>query len=215
MPSIAGRMHLENQSSQNRYFVTAVGTDSGKTLVSALLCKKLAAAYWKPIQCGLPADSDQIRQWLGEPQTIFPERYQLSIPASPHYAAEKEGLTIEISNFGLPITHQNLIVEGAGGLLVPVSKEATIADLILHLGLRAILVVNHYLGSINHTLLTLSELKRKNIDLAGIVFNGTDFQDAESIILAKAQAPCILRLPHLDRINDEALNFWSNQVHLP
>jgi dethiobiotin synthetase len=197
----------------DRIFVTAIGTDSGKTLTSAVLVNHLRAAYWKPVQCGSPTDSSWMASMLPE-TVIIPERYCLKIPASPHFAAENEGITISLEDFSLPDVQGLLVVEGAGGLMVPLNGKEVLADLISALRLPVILVINHYLGALNHSLLSIAELERRNIPVAGLVFNGTDFQNAESIILARCPAPCILRIPKLDEVNPNAIEELSNKVNL-
>lgn len=180
------------------YFVTAIHTDSGKTFTSNILVHSLKADYWKPIQCGLPGDREYIQRQAPSGTTIHPERHRLLTPASPHFAAEKEGINIRLEDFKLPDTKgKPLIVEGAGGLLVPINGQETIADLVVHLKLPVILVINHYLGALNHSLLTLAELEKRQIPITGIVFNGDDFQGAEEIILSRTNAPCLLRIPTL------------------
>jgi len=197
---------------QKGFFITAIHTDSGKTLASAILTYALKADYWKPVQCGEPADTDQIKSWLGSEVVCHPERYRLQTPASPHFAAEKEGVSMRLSDFKLPDTSNNLIVEGAGGVLVPVSTKETIADLIEHLELPVILVINHYLGALNHGMLTIRELKRRQIPLAGIIFNGEDFQNAESILLQEAGCSCLLRIPKLESVGLEQIRELSTQL---
>ena len=192
------------------YFVTAIGTDSGKTLASAILCQSLGAAYWKPIQSGLPGDSDTLRQWLPGVQ-IVPERYVFQTPASPHFAAKVEHQTIGLKDFTLP-HYSELIVEGAGGLLVPINETETMADLIAHLDIPIILVVNHYLGALNHTLLTIAEIQKRGLKLEGIIFNRTDFQDAEPIILQKAGCRCLLRIPEIEAVNEIQIRQLSQNL---
>lgn len=197
---------------QKGFFITAIHTDSGKTLASAILTYALKADYWKPVQCGEPADTDQIKSWLGSEVVCHPERYRLETPASPHFAAEQEGVSIRLSDFILPDTNNNLIVEGAGGVLVPVSSKETIADLVEQLGLPVILVINHYLGALNHGMLTIREIKRRGIPLAGIIFNGVDFQNAESILLQEAGCPCLLRIPKMESVGLEQIRQLSEQL---
>lgn len=199
----------------SQIFVTAIGTNSGKTFISALLAQRLGATYWKPIQSGSPTDSAQIREWLGQDWPIWSEAFRLKEPASPHFAAAKEGLHIQISDVKMPIINGPLVVEGAGGLLVPINESETMADLIRHLKLPLVLVIDHYLGAINHSLLTIQEIKRRGLIIAGIVFNGEDFQGAEPILEKAAQAPVLLRLPRLAEVNSQALTHWSEKISLP
>jgi dethiobiotin synthetase len=171
-----------------RYFVTGIDTDSGKTLVSAILCEALQADYWKPIQAGLPRDADQVKGLISNPATtIHPERFLLKTPASPHASAKIDNIQIDLNDFQLPATKNNLIVEGAGGCLVPINDTHFIIDLIKKLDLEVILVANLYLGSINHTLLTIEALVRRAINIKGIVFNGEHNSESERIILKHSQ----------------------------
>lgn len=185
------------------YFITAIGTDSGKTLVSAIFCEALEADYWKPVQAGLPRDTDTVQRLITNDKTVFhPEQYLLKTPASPHAAAKAEHISIRAASFILPATMNNLIIEGAGGCLVPLNDDEFVID--LHSSFRAeiIVVSNHYLGSINHTLLTLEALKRRNLTPKGVVFNGDTNEETERIILHHAEVKCLLRIgrePVIDR----------------
>ncbi len=202
------------KNKNHTYFVSAIGTDSGKTLVSALLVKKLSATYWKAIQCGTPTDTNQIKTWFGKSVKTLPERWFLSTPASPHFAAAQEHTKVLVADFTIPEIDGNLIIEGAGGLMVPLNYGETTADLICHLGLPVVLVINHYLGSLNHSLLTISELNRREIPIVGIVFNGENFQDAEDIILNLAGCKCWLRLPVLEKIDADVISFWAEKLNM-
>ena len=202
------------KNKQQTFFVTAIGTDSGKTLVSAIIAKKLLATYWKPIQCGTPTDTNQIKSWFGEKIETLPERWMLSTPASPHFAAAHEQKEVLVSDFILPEIDGNLVIEGAGGLMVPLNQKETTADLISHLSVPVVLVINHYLGSLNHSLLTINELNRRKIQIAGIVFNGENFQDAEGIILNLAGCKCWLRLPVLEKIDSKVIGFWADKLKI-
>jgi len=197
----------------NGFFITAIHTDSGKTLASAIIAESLKADYWKPIQCGTPTDTAQIKSWFGDALKTHPEQYFLSTPASPHFAAEQENKEINLKEFHLPDTSSRpLIVEGAGGLLVPLTQKWVLADLVEKLGLPVILVINHYLGALNHSLLTIKEIQCRKIPLAGLVFNGKDFQNAESVILEAAQCPCLLRIPTLDHIDYSTIKTLSQKL---
>ncbi|MES2388445.1 MAG: dethiobiotin synthase [Bacteroidota bacterium] len=195
------------------YFVTAISTDSGKTLVSALLCRALDADYWKPVQAGLPRDTETVQHLAALNETrIHRETYLLPTPESPHAAAHRAGMKIEQASFKLPATEKILIVEGAGGLLVPLNPDFFVADLIQQLGLPVILVCNLYLGSINHSLLSIAELKRRNISIKGIVFNGESNTYSESIILQIAEAPCLLRLFPEAVLNESVLEHYASEL---
>jgi dethiobiotin synthetase len=165
------------------YFVTAIDTDSGKTLVSAILSEMLEADYWKPVQAGLPRDSETVKALISNAKTrIHPEQYLLKTPASPHASAKIDGVSIKLSDFRLPI-EDNLVIEGAGGCLVPLNENDFVTDLIQKLGAPVIVVADLYLGSINHTLLTLEALKARKLPIKGLIFNGDSNPESERIIL--------------------------------
>jgi dethiobiotin synthetase len=176
-------------------FVTAIDTDSGKTLVSAILCEALQADYWKPIQAGSPRDSETVRKLVSNRLTkIHDEKYLLKTPASPHAAANIDGITISLNELKLPETKNRLIIEGAGGCLVPLNDENFVIDLVPNLQAELILVADLYLGSINHTLLTVEALKHRAVPVRGIIFNGESNPESERIILHHAKLPCLLRI---------------------
>jgi dethiobiotin synthetase len=166
------------------FFVTGIDTDSGKTLASAILCEFLQADYWKPIQAGLPRDTDTVQSLVSNSKTFFhPEQYLLTMPASPHASAKEEGKTLNISSIKIPTTHNHLIIEGAGGCLVPINEQDFVIDLAVTFNCSVILVADLYLGSINHTLLTANLLQQKKLNVKGIIFNGKSNVESESIIL--------------------------------
>lgn len=178
------------------YFVTAIGTDSGKTVISTLIAKALKADYWKPVQAGTEAtDTGFIKKYAPEVK-YYPEAYCLQAPMSPHAAAALESVTINLEGVELPHTQNTLIVEGAGGLLVPVNDQETVFDLMKKLGLPVILVSNFYLGSINHTLLSAELLKNSGLKVEGIVFNGERNTASEEVILKMTG---LKKLFHLDQ----------------
>lgn len=198
-----------------QYFVTGIGTDIGKTVVSAVLCRKLNAAYYKPIQAGNldELESDFIQN-LVPGISIFESTYKLKNPVSPHLAAKLDDIHIYIDNIAVPSFEGNLIIEGAGGILVPLNDEYTTLDLIKKLGLPVIVVASHYLGSINHTLLTCAVLTQGGVEIAGIIFNGESNNESESIILKKTRIPCLGRIPQLDTLNPEAIDLASKQLEI-
>lgn len=168
-------------------FVTGIGTDVGKTVVSAILVEKLKADYWKPIQSGDLDNSDtmKVKALVSNSVSQFhPEAYRLTRPFSPHKSAELDGVTININNITLPRTENKLIIEGAGGLMVPLNNEHFIIDLVQKFEAEVVLVVKHYLGSINHTLLSLELLKQKKIKVKALIFNGDRDEYSEKSILS-------------------------------
>jgi len=190
----------------NTYFVTGIGTDVGKTVASAVLVKKLEANYWKPIQCGDldNSDSHKIKALCPEAH-IFPETYALGTPASPHYAAEVENQRIDLERFELPTSEKPLVVEGAGGLLVPINQEETIKDLIIKLSIPVVVVSRNYLGSINHSLLSLENLQSAGIPIAGLLFNGPQNEATEQIIAHRTGVKVLGRIEPLQQVNEAAI----------
>ena len=166
-------------------FVTGIGTDVGKTVVSAILVEKLKADYWKPIQSGDLDNTDtmKVQALISNPiSKFYPEAYRLTQPYSPHKSADLDGITIDLDHITLPQTDNQLIIEGAGGLMVPLNNQHFIIDLIQKFEAEVILVVKHYLGSINHTLLSLELLKQKKIKVKALIFNGDSDEYSEKII---------------------------------
>ena len=175
------------------YFVTAIGTDSGKSFVSTYLCETFGFNYWKPIQAGTEeTDTNTLKSNLKRQDiTFFPETYSLKTPMSPHEAAKIDGVTIDLEEFNLPKSEKGIIIEGAGGVLVPINDKETLSDLIKKLNVPVILVVNFYLGSINHTLLTISHLISQKIPIEGIIYNGTPTLSSVDIINKTYNIPVI------------------------
>ncbi|MEQ9423057.1 MAG: dethiobiotin synthase [Cyclobacteriaceae bacterium] len=189
-----------------RYFVTAIGTDSGKTLVSAIVTEALQADYWKPVQAGEPRDTATVQSLITNSRSRFhPESYMLHTPASPHAAAKIDRVEIRLDDIKPPETENHLVVEGAGGLLVPLNNNDCIIDLIRHLDMEVILVSNLYLGSINHTLLSCEALSNRNINVKGIIFNGPSNSESEDIILNKSTYPQLLKIDQLPEVNKDVV----------
>lgn len=189
-------------------FVTGIGTDIGKTITSAVLVEKMRADYWKPVQAGDLHNSDtiKVRQLVANPVSVFhPEAYRLSQPFSPHKAAALDGIEIDINKIILPKTANQLIIEGAGGLMVPLNDRYLIIDLIKKLDAEVILVSKNYLGSINHTLLSAEALKQRNIPVKGIIFNGEPNENTEQIILSYTKLKLLGHIPLLSSVNKDAV----------
>ncbi len=201
-----------------KLFITGIGTDVGKTVVSAIITQALEADYWKPVQAGDLDQSDmhKIKAYVSNSKTKFHENsYALNTPASPHYAAEIDGIVIDLTKILEPKTKNHLVVEGAGGIFVPLNDQDTIMD-IIQPDYKVILVSRHYLGSINHTFLTIEALKNHNIKIAGIVFNGEENKATESIILSKTGINFIGRLeqePYIDaNVINEYADLWRENL---
>ena len=168
-----------------KIFVTGIGTDVGKTVVSAILTQALKADYWKPIQTGTEFDNDteRVKKLVSNTSSVFhPEAYRLKASLSPHAAAKAENTKIDLAEINIPETTHTLIIEGAGGLLVPLNEKYFVIDLIKKMNAETILVVQNYLGSINHTLLSIEALKSRNINILGIIISGVENVLSEEII---------------------------------
>lgn len=180
------------------YFVTGISTDVGKTIASAILVEALNADYWKPVQAGEldNCDTKKVEQLVSNSKTVFHKNsYALETPMSPHAAADIDNISIELKSIKAPNTKNNLIIEGAGGLLVPLNNSETILDIIKP-NYKVIVVSRHYLGSINHTLLTVQLLQEKGFDVS-IIYSGNEHKTTEDIIQKITKAKVI------GRINDE------------
>jgi dethiobiotin synthetase len=198
---------------QRKLFVTGIGTDVGKTIASAILTEALQADYWKPIQAGdlEHSDSSKLSSFLSNAKShIFENSYKLNTPASPHFAAELDGITIDLNQIKEPKTTNHLVIEGAGGLLVPLNDTDCIIDLIQK-DYEVILVSRHYLGSINHTLLSLEALKNRNIPCAGIIFSGDENPATESIILAKSGVKFLGRIENEPYFDANVIAYYADK----
>ena len=185
------------------YFITGTSTDVGKTIVSAILVEALKADYWKPVQAGEleHCDTQKVKNLISNYKSKFHRSsFALKTPMSPHAAAKIDDITIDIEEIKVPKTKNHLVIEGAGGLLVPLNNTQTILDLIKP-NYKVIVVSRHYLGSINHTLLTVNLLKEKGFDVA-IIFSGNEHKSTEDIIKKMTNVPVIGRIdeePYFDK----------------
>jgi dethiobiotin synthetase len=198
-----------------KYFVTGIGTEIGKTIASAILVEALEADYWKPVQAGELeyTDSQKVKDLISNTESKFySESFRLKLAMSPHAAAQNENMTITTSNFNPPKADKPLIIEGAGGLLVPLNDKECIIDLIKKLKVEVILISQHYLGSINHTLLSIEALKNRNIPIKGILFNGDENKDTENIILSKSGLNNLGRIPTLKTVDKTSIKEIAEQL---
>lgn len=204
-----------------KLFITGIGTDVGKTITAAIITEALEADYWKPIQAGDLTDGDthKVQRYVSNEKTKFwPNSYALNTPASPHLAAQLDNVVIDVAEIQEPETKNHLVIEGAGGLFVPLNDTATIADLIKP-DYKVVVVSRHYLGSINHTLLTIEALQHRGFKIAGIVFNGNEMPSSEEIILKKTGLAVLGRIeeePYFDKnvILEYADAFRENLLQL-
>lgn len=167
-----------------KIFIAGISTEVGKTITSSIIVEALQADYWKPIQAGdlNNSDTDKVKKYISNSVSKFyPNSYALKIPMSPHAAAEIDGLEIDLAKIIEPETNNHLVIEGAGGLLVPLNNKQTILDIIRQ-DYKVVVVSRNYLGSINHTLLTIKLLKQHGLNVAGIIYSGNENPSTESII---------------------------------
>ncbi|MEP2447284.1 MAG: dethiobiotin synthase [Balneola sp.] len=197
------------------FFVTGTDTGIGKTLVSGMLMSALDATYWKPIQAGLDEETDtEFVQRVSEadPSRIIPERYRLETPMSPHAAADIDGVKISLNDFELPeYDTKHLIVEGAGGLIVPINWEHTVLDMIERLKLPVLLVARSSLGTLNHTLLSLKALGDRGIEVFGVVLNGEKHPSNKETIERYGDAP-VFEIEPLEEIDSASLTKAFNKT---
>ncbi len=197
-----------------RYVISGIGTEVGKTVVSAIVSEALKATYWKPVQAGELENTDSHKvQRLTSNVRILPEAYKLKEPMSPHAAAEIDGVSIQLNDFNLPQVDGNFIIEGAGGLLVPINMQGLLyADVFKNWNLPVIIVSRHYLGSINHSLLTAEVLKKRDIKIAGWIFVGEENKTSESIILKVTDLPMIARIPLVSEVTKEFVSVQAAKI---
>jgi dethiobiotin synthetase len=196
-----------------KLFITGIGTDVGKTIVSAIVTEALEADYWKPVQAGDldHSDSHKVKALVSNQKSVFhPNAYALHTPASPHLAAELDGITIDLQKIIEPKTENHLIVEGAGGVLVPLNDKDCVVDLIQK-DYKVIVVSRHYLGSINHTILTIEALQNRKIKVAGILFSGDENKATEDIILNKTGVKCIGRIDNEPYFDANVISYYADK----
>jgi dethiobiotin synthetase len=198
-------------------FVTGIGTGIGKTLVAAVVTEALEATYWKPVQAGYEDGTDS--EWVGErislPQErIHPEAYKLALPASPHIAARKEGVVIDLDRIIRQLETMKdrpLVIEGAGGLFVPLNDREFIIDLIRKLDATVLLVSRNYLGSINHSLLTAAACRREGLGVAGWIFND-QYMRYEQEIAQWSGLPAIASIPFEDDLSSDFIRDQAAKI---
>jgi len=190
-------------------FITGTDTGVGKTVVAALLALGWPEArYWKPIQCGTAPSTDcqEVARWTGlPPARLLPEAYCLSLPASPNVAAAAAGVEIQPERLRLPAGAGPAVVEGAGGVLVPINPRHTMLDLMAWLGLPVVLVARTQLGTINHTLLSLQALRQRGLSVAALVLNGEPVATTTATLRAWAEVERLIELPPLAELNHASL----------
>ena len=202
----------------NGFIVTGTDTDIGKTVFAAGLAGALGAHYWKPVQAGVDpeGDKERVAALSGLPPShILPEAYRLTTPASPHLAARIDGIEITAERLALPKVDGTLVVEGAGGLMVPVSESLLMIDLFALWGLPVILCARTGLGTINHSLLSIEALRTRAIPIAGIAFIGAAHAENERIIPLLGKVRSLGRLPYIDPLDAGTLRTAFTSINLP
>ncbi|ABM76427.1 putative Dethiobiotin synthase [Prochlorococcus marinus str. NATL1A] len=198
-----------------RIIICGTDTDVGKTIVSSFLVQGLKGIYWKPIQSGTEegTDTKTVCNLLSlEPNSYLPERYKFKAPVSPHWAAEQESAFIEPSNLKLPDLDKLIIIETAGGLMVPLNRDWLQIDQLKAWGAPIILVARTGLGTLNHTLLSLEALKNRNLDVLGIVLNGPPHKDNPKTLEQFGDTKILASLPIFDEVNAKVLSQeWHKQ----
>jgi dethiobiotin synthetase len=191
------------------YFVSGIGTDVGKTVVSSILCQWLKYDYWKPVQSGdlHRTDSIKVNELVSfEGFKTLEERHRFKAPLSPHISAKLDDVTIQVSDFELPKNDKGILIEGAGGLMVPLNEQGDLyIDVIQQLQIPVILISRHYLGSINHTILSVEALKNRDIPIAGIIFNGEELPETESIILKLTGLKKLFTVPQFEPLSADEI----------
>lgn len=200
-----------------KIFVTGIGTDVGKTVVSSIIVEALQADYWKPVQTGsyFSTDSDKLKKTItNQVSRIHPEAFVLKQYMSPHAAAELEGVRIELDKINLPETTNTLVMEGAGGIMVPLNDEHFIVDIIRKFDCETVLVIQNYLGSINHSLLSVDALKNRNIKILGIVFNGPPHKLSEDIIVKYSGLKVLGRVNKEEVISAQVVSRYADEFRV-
>jgi dethiobiotin synthetase len=197
-------------------FITGIGTEIGKTIVSAVLVEKLQADYWKPVQSGELENSDTmiVQKLISNKKSVFhQEAYRLTQPFSPHYSAALDGIEIDLDKINLPQTENQLIIEGAGGLMVPLNEKVLMIDLIEKLDAEVVLVSKNYLGSINHTLLSAELLRGRKIKIRSLIISGESNPSTEEII-SKYLDTAIIRVPFFNTLNKSIIHNFASKLNL-
>ncbi len=203
------------QSDSQVFVIAGIDTGVGKTLVSAMLVEALQADYWKPVQAGdlQHSDTDTVRELISNSRSVFhPEAYRLQYPMSPHASAEKEGITLLAENIKIPQTENTLIIELAGGLMVPLNRQTLNLHLLRQWQFPVILVSRYYLGSINHTLLSLEVLKLYQIPLTGLIFNGEENIQSKQVILSYSNVPLLGNILQEKAITKEMVKHYAQAL---
>jgi dethiobiotin synthetase len=198
-------------------FVTGIGTNVGKTIVSAVLTEAMQADYWKPIQSGTSEgmDSETVKSLISNSKTVIhPESYLLKEPLSPHFAAKLEGVEIELEKIVIPVTNNHLIIEGAGGILVPLDSKHYVIDIARKIDCEIVLVISNYLGCINHALLSIDYLNNNGFKIHSLVFNGIFDKEVKDAIINGSPNTKIIDLTTLEFLTNASVSRLSESIKL-
>ena len=197
------------------YFITGIGTGVGKTIVSAAFTEAFEADYWKPVQCGLEGgtDREKVKELITNSNSVFhPEAFCFKEPASPHLASAMEDVTINTAQILLPDSQNTLVIEGAGGILVPLNAHSYVIDLAADYEAEVILVCSSYLGSINHSLLSIDYLLKNDFNLTTLVLNGNFHPENKKAIINYAEIQNIIEFPHVESVNKEVIFNFAGMI---
>jgi dethiobiotin synthetase len=201
----------------NKYFITGIGTDVGKTIVSAILTEALKADYWKPVQSGVADGTDKglVSSLITNTTSVcHNESYSFQEPASPHLAASLENQKIKLEQMHLPDTQNDLIIEGAGGILVPLNDSSYVIDLAQEFEADVILVCRNYLGCINHSLLSIDYLVKNNFPVKGLVLVGNFDKAVKLAITNYSELPVLAEIPEMSEISKETILNQAQKINL-
>jgi dethiobiotin synthetase len=201
----------------NKYFITGIGTGVGKTIVSAILTEALQGDYWKPIQCGMDGgtDTERVAELISNSRSVLhKESYCFKAPVSPHWAAELEYEKIRPDKLILPETNSHLIIEGAGGLMVPLTDQTYAIDMAREFEAGVILVCKNYLGCINHSLLSIDYLLRNEFEVKGIILNGNFDKAVKAAICNYSEVPLLAEIPEIYEVTKETVLIHAQNINL-
>ncbi|MGZ4042934.1 MAG: dethiobiotin synthase [Bacteroidia bacterium] len=198
-----------------KFFVTGIGTGVGKTFVSAVLTEALKADYWKPVQCGTAdgTDTEKVKELIANAESVFhKESYLFSEPVSPHMAALNANIKIKMDGFILPHIEKHLIIEGAGGMMVPLNDDTYAIDLAREFEAEVILVCKSYLGCINHSLLSIDYLVKNDYPVKGIILNGNFDKAVRSAIINYSELPILAEIPEINEVTRDVVSNIASSI---
>ena len=197
-----------------RYFITGIDTEVGKTVVSSIFVEAFGLDYWKPVQSGdlHHTDTMKVQSYAANAGEFLPEGFRLTEPMSPHISAKIDGVEIRLEDFNIP-PNENLVIEGAGGLLVPINYDGDyVADLIPRCNAEVILVSRNYLGSINHTLLSMAYLRSLEVNVRGIIIVGDPYESTEEIIQKNYDVEILMHVPIVEELTQEFITQQAERL---